>query len=38
MLVFGNISKQCNEDNLASRILEYMKLWSKAGVGDINLE
>jgi hypothetical protein len=36
--VFGEIYKKWNENNLASRILEDMKMWSIAGVGGTNLE
>ena len=36
--VFGDIAKQCNEDVLAARIVEDMKMWSKAGVGDLDVE
>jgi hypothetical protein len=33
--VFGNVNQQCNEDILASRVLEDMKLWNVArhGIG-----
>jgi hypothetical protein len=30
--VFGNIERQYNEDVLAARVVEDMKLWSAAGL------
>ena len=37
--VFGNTSKVCNEDVLAARVVEDMKLWVLAGAvaGDFHL-
>jgi hypothetical protein len=31
--IFGDQSRQCDEDVLAARIVEDMKLWSMAGLG-----